>query len=236
MKISMLNRITRRPALSACAALGMTAAVAVSSLAVAAPTESKETAAKEPAAKKAPDAATSTAVFPDEWFYPDRKTGGRHATPQKIENKPAPKLEVANWIGDEVDLKKAQEDGKIVVVDFWGTWCPPCMKAIPKNVKLAEKYKDNGVIFLGVHSQNEGRKKSMADVHKEMGINYPLCHDTTGKSAKAWSVAFWPTYALVDTKGVVRASGLRPDKVEDAIKVLIAERDAPKAAAAVNAE
>ena len=63
----------------------------------------------------------------------------------------------------------------------------------------------------------------MSAVAKAKGTQYPTARDAKLKSQKAWQVNYYPTYALVDRKGIVRAVGLQPDKVENVVKKLLAE-------------
>ncbi|MFM9996997.1 MAG: redoxin family protein [Phycisphaerales bacterium] len=161
-------------------------------------------------------AAAQTAKLDDAWFYPDRP-----AELKSHEGKPTPDLKFKEWIGDKVEM--SQTRGKVVVIDFWATWCPPCMAAIPKNVEMVKKYKDQGLVFVGIHDANNGWD-SAANVVRDKGINYPVAKDADGgPSAKAFDLAFWPTYVVIDRKGVVRGSGLMPHQVENAVKLLLAE-------------
>ena len=84
--------------------------------------------------------------FPDDHFF---SGADRPAGLKSLEGKPAPKLTLDAWIGDETSLEDLR--GKVVVVDFWATWCGPCMAAIPKNVALVEKLGSEGLAFIGVH-------------------------------------------------------------------------------------
>lgn len=154
--------------------------------------------------------------FPDGWFFPSRPAGL-----VDLEGKRPPALQLDAWIGDKVNVAECK--GKVVVIDFWATWCGPCMAAIPENVEIMERYKDQGLVIVGVHNAERGWEKAPATV-REKKINYPVARDKKGGlSAKAFHLGFWPTYVIVDRKGIVRGAGLTPNHLEDAVKLLLAE-------------
>ncbi|HEX9081798.1 MAG TPA: TlpA disulfide reductase family protein [Holophagaceae bacterium] len=134
---------------------------------------------------------------------------------------PAPKLDLSGWFKEAV----APEDmkGKILLVDFWATWCGPCWRSIPHNNDLAKKYADRGVMVIG--ACGGGNEDRMRDVALLQGIAYPTAR-TTKATTEAWKVQWWPTYAVVDRNGVLRAIGLRPDYVEPFLDALLEEQPA----------
>jgi thiol-disulfide isomerase/thioredoxin len=65
----------------------------------------------------------------------------------------------------------SQWRGKVLVVNFWATWCEPCKKEIPEFVKVQAKFRDKGVVFVGIALDE---KDKVAAMSKELGINYPV--------------------------------------------------------------
>ncbi len=156
--------------------------------------------------------------FPEDWTW-DSKPENRSAH-AALEGKPMPSINVTGWVNGEV--KPADMKGKVVVVDCYATWCGPCMAAIPHNNELLKKYKDKGLVIVGVCTSSRGQEK-MDQTVKEKGIEYPTARDPELKTQKAWAVHFYPTYAIVDRKGIVRVVGLRPNRVEEVVKKLLEE-------------
>jgi len=136
---------------------------------------------------------------------------------EKVQGEQAPEIELADWIHSEArtlaDLK-----GKIVVLDFWATWCGPCIASIPKNNELAEKYKDQ-VVFIGVCHPRGAEK--MKQTVEDKGIEYPVAVDTDGKAAEAYQVNGFPDYYIIDREGKVVLADCANAKVGDALAALL---------------
>jgi thiol-disulfide isomerase/thioredoxin len=142
-------------------------------------------------------------------------------THEAMLEKPAPALDMSEWINGNVP--RETWTGKIVVVDFWATWCGPCRKSIPHNNELFQRYKDQGVLIVGACcSGGRGGQERMAEVVGQLGMEYPTAK-VSDNDADQWKVLYFPTYAILDRTGSMRALGVDPDYVEPIIKALMQE-------------
>lgn len=156
--------------------------------------------------------------FPDDWTWDTNpQYRADHAA---LEGKPMPSLDLSFWINGS--LHPADMKGKVVLVDFYATWCGPCMACIPHNNEMLKKYKSRGLVIVGVCTSSHGQE-NMSKTVQDRGIQYPTAQDASLNSEKNWQVHYYPTYAVIDRKGIVRAIGLQPEYVEPVVQKLLAE-------------
>jgi thiol-disulfide isomerase/thioredoxin len=149
----------------------------------------------------------------------------------------APALKVEKWLkGGPVDLKAGGEKN-IYVIEFWATWCGPCRKSIPHLSELQKKYKDKSVTIVGVSTDSEKTRGSVADFVETMGekMDYAVALDTKeGDTNKGYMEAFKqngiPTAFLVQN-GKIMWLG-HPMEMDEPLEALVAGKFDLKAAQA----
>ncbi len=132
---------------------------------------------------------------------------------KNINNGVPPALDASSWLNTSGELSWDSLKGKVVLLDFWGTWCGPCVKKLPDVQALAERYADRGLVVIGMHSDQDG--ETCAKFVKEKKLTYPIAIDS-GKTAEAFAISAWPTVFLIDKAGKV-VSGYTSELPADAI-------------------
>ena len=112
-------------------------------------------------------------------------------------------------------VSTAAFQGKVVILNFWATWCPPCREEIPEMIALADRYKGR-LQIIGV-SMDDAPQQEVREFVKEMGINYPIVMGSREISAEYGGVPALPTSYVADTDGriVEKHVGLFPPDVYD---------------------
>lgn len=203
------------------AALGVAAPLALSTQAHASATENRPFSASD--------------VFNQEHSY--ARSPRQWTAIQQMLDKPAPRLEVDPFIAmsDEFPARRWNEyRGQILVLDFWGTWCGPCIRGMPKTSEFARKYKDKGVTVLGICNQNRG--ETMVETGKQAGMTFPTAFDRHDRARAAYGVQWWPYYVIIDREGIVRAAGVSPAHIETVVDGILRYQPNPSEAPATEAD
>lgn len=125
----------------------------------------------------------------------------------------------------------AQLRGRVVIVDFWASWCGPCRMLAPRLSALKDKFGAQGLSVVGITTDEAERAAVFAE---RFQIRYPIVIDKDGDTSRAYGITSLPTMLLVDKKGIIRDVfvGYDPSgdaRVEAALKTLLAETAPPPA-------
>jgi thiol-disulfide isomerase/thioredoxin len=156
----------------------------------------------------------------------------------RLQGEIAPEITVAKWIEQE-PLKISGLRGHVVLLDFWATWCGPCLAAFPHLREWHEKYKDRGLLILGIttyYGRGEGREMTPAEelnylerFKKKYNLPYGVAVTDTDDNHRIYGVSAIPTAVLIDRQGVIRllttgSGGGNETTIEAAIEKLLEEK------------
>ena len=116
-----------------------------------------------------------------------------------------------NWL--EYDDVKGE---KLTVIDFWATWCQPCVRSIPELNKIAGEVKDLGVEFVGISIDGPRNQSKILPFVRSMGIDYTILKDINSEVMMEMNVTSVPTLLIIDKEGevVYTHEGFRPGDEE----------------------
>ncbi|MGB9130229.1 MAG: TlpA disulfide reductase family protein [Thiobacillus sp.] len=120
--------------------------------------------------------------------------------------RPAPALKLKDLDGKTLDL--AQLNGKVVLINFWATWCPPCRREMPSMERLSQAFKGQPLVVLAVDVGEDPDTIEAFNSQLDTVPTFPILLDTRSRTMQAWKVAGLPTTFLVDKQGRIVASAI----------------------------
>ena len=142
----------------------------------------------------------------------------------------APDFKLPDLKGKDVALADLLKKGP-VIVDFWATWCKPCLKAFPGLQKILDEYKDRGLSVVAISVDGPKSRAHVGPLIKSKKYTFEVLLDTQGRVAKKYGAILLPRTVLLDQDGkiVYAATGYRPanhDKIEAALESILPKQPA----------
>lgn len=139
---------------------------------------------------------------------------------------PAPALAGKRLDGAPFDL--AAERGKLVLVDFWASWCEPCRRELPVLEQLHHEHAHAGLVVVGV-SVDEQQSDAETFLEEQVKLSFPVVHDADRSLGKAWSPPKMPTVFLIERDGTIARvfAGERAGQLDE-LRAEVARRLAAK--------
>ena len=115
-----------------------------------------------------------------------------------------------DFVVQDSDRKVALHDfrGQVVVLNFWATWCPPCIEEMPSLIQMADKVKPNGVTVVGVSIDVD--QAAYHNFIKQHGVAFLTVRDPDQKSPSLYGTTGWPETFIIDRQGVLRRKFVGP--------------------------
>lgn len=148
------------------------------------------------------------------------------STPEVIpasKAQPAPDFSLPDLKGNTIRL--ANYSGKVVLLGFWATWCPPCRSEIPTFVQLQSDYQSRGFSVIGI-SSDDTEAREVREFAQEHGINYPVVMEDGQVSKDYGGVRYLPTTFVIDRKQRIRmkvVGAVEKEVFEETIQQLLQE-------------
>jgi len=130
---------------------------------------------------------------------------------------------------EDKEVKLSDLKGKVVVLDVWATWCPPCRAMIPHSRELVKKLKDKPFVLVSISA--DAKKDTLTDFMKDNEM--PWTHwwaGQRGPAITALDIQYFPTIYVLDHKGVIRAKDVRGDDMDKVVEKLLKEMEDEKKA------
>ena len=114
---------------------------------------------------------------------------------------------------DEEPVRLADYRGQIVLLNFWGTWCPPCIREIPELARLQPRLLEINATVLGP-AIDSGSTEDILEFAARYGVNYPIVKSNTNQAVGTFAAAGYPFTLLIDREGVIRKTYLGPQTMQ----------------------
>lgn len=137
--------------------------------------------------------------------------------PGKVQTELAPSFTLTSIENKPVSLDDYK--GKVVLLDFWATWCPPCRKGIPDLIALQKRYQGR-LVVIGISVDQPDTKPEVVPFARKMGINYPVVYSDGNVDMLYGGIEAIPTSFIIDKEGKVVKKTVGLESIDNYISVI----------------
>ena len=146
--------------------------------------------------------------------------------PERIKKDYPPSMTVALKDGEQLSLDRLE--GKVVLLDFWGVWCPPCRESVPALKRMATHMDTSKVVLVSIDERDS--VKTWKEFTDKNQMNWPQVYDQREMIGRAFSIEVFPTYFVLDRDGAIftKISGWGKDQeihLQEAIEFVLAQKE-----------
>lgn len=127
---------------------------------------------------------------------------GSNAPPNPQVGFTAPDFTLAALAGEPITLSELR--GQVVVLNLWASWCPPCRAEMPALNAVYEKFRDQGLVVLGVNTTFQDDEAKARAAVQEWGLTFPIVFDRDGATSRQYRLQAMPTTFFIGRDGVIR--------------------------------
>jgi thiol-disulfide isomerase/thioredoxin len=133
----------------------------------------------------------------------------------------APDFTVQNLDGDDVTVKLSDYRGRIVMINFWATWCKPCREEMPYIQAISDNWSSQDLAIFSIAAKDEENLDLVNTFISDNEYNFPVYYDSQGQAQSLYSIDFWPTTFLIDKEGIIQYRQPSSFEDQDAIETLL---------------
>ena len=133
---------------------------------------------------------------------------------------PAPDFTLASNQGENIRLDDLH--GEVVMINFWATWCGPCLQEMPLLDELYQKYESAGFTLLGINVEDQDDSAKVNEMIEKLQVSFPILYDVESIASELYSVDAMPSTVFVDREGNFRYlhRGYKPGDEEGYTKIV----------------
>jgi peroxiredoxin len=136
----------------------------------------------------------------------------------------APDFSIESSNGETISI--GAQEGKVLLVNFWTSWCPPCRAEMPAIQRVYQEYQDDGLVVLAINATNQDNIADVISFIAENGLSFPILFDRDGEISRKYNLYSLPTSYFIDQDGIIRdvviggpmAEALLRTRIEDLLE------------------